>query len=133
RLLESGLREEGCSVIVAGDGASAVEQMRHSVFDVLVLDVMLPRLDGFSVARILRREEYQTPILFLTARDRTIDIVNGLNLGADDYLTKPFSFEVLVARVRALARRVSTNPPQAWRIGGLYINSDTREVRRHGK
>ncbi len=132
-LLRRGLSEDGCTVDVAADGQAAIEHTRNRLFDVLILDVMLPRLDGFAVTRILRRDGCQTPILFLTARDRTADVVNGLNLGGDDYLIKPFSFEVLVARVRALARRVTANPPRAWRIAGLYINSDSREVLRHGK
>jgi DNA-binding response OmpR family regulator len=132
-LLARGLAEEGFAVELARDGAAAVALVRRSLFDVLVLDVMLPRLDGFAITRILRQEGCRTPILFLTARDRTADVVNGLNLGADDYLTKPFSFEELVARIHALSRRISAGVPAAFRIAGLYIDCDSRMAQRHGR
>src|ERR1700760_2896870 len=101
-LLRRGLEEEGMSVTVSRDGAEALEIAQASGFDVIVLDVMLPGMDGFTVARRLREARNRTPILMLTARDADRDVVTGLNLGADDYLIKPFSFEILLARIRAV-------------------------------
>lgn len=99
-----GLEEEGNRVTVCFDGAEGLHAAQKSRFDVLVLDVMLPFLDGFEVTRRLRREKIATPIILLTGRDAPQDIVRGLDAGADDYLTKPFSFEVLLARLRARTR-----------------------------
>ena len=101
-LLRQGLSEEGHTVVVASEGRGGLAAAETGGFDLLLLDVMLPGLDGFSIARRLRAQRNQTPILMLTARDATPDIVEGLDVGADDYLTKPFSLEVLFARVRAL-------------------------------
>src|ERR1051326_6923285 len=98
-LLRRGLTEEGHSVVVARDGAEGLEIARLSPFDVIVLDVMLPRMDGLALTRKLREGRNQTPVLLLTARDQAADIVKGLDCGADDYLAKPFSFEILLARV----------------------------------
>jgi len=132
-LLGRGLREEGFAVDLTADGASALELAGRVAFDVLVLDVMLPRLDGFAVTRILRGQGCHTPILFLTARDRTADVVSGLNLGGDDYLTKPFSFEELVARIRALSRRISAATPASWSVAGLYIDSEAKTAQYRGR
>jgi DNA-binding response OmpR family regulator len=104
-LLTQGLEEESYQVSVARDGRAALELSSTQAFDVILLDVMLPQMDGLEVARQLRRREEATPVLMLTARDALGDIVNGLDAGADDYLTKPFSFVELLARMRALARR----------------------------
>ena len=104
-LLQQGLREEGFSVTVSRHGVEALSIAQSSNFDVIVLDVMLPGLDGFTIARRLREAHNQTPILMLTARDADQDVIAGLNLGADDYVTKPFSFDVLLAHVRAVGRR----------------------------
>jgi DNA-binding response OmpR family regulator len=101
-LLRQGLSEEGFAVTVSGNGRDALGMAQASAFDVIVLDVMLPGIDGFTVARRLREARNRTPILMLTARDADRDVITGLNLGADDYLTKPFSFEVLLARIRRL-------------------------------
>ena len=101
---------------VALDGPGGLDLARAGEFELILLDVMLPGLDGFEVAQRLRRAGNRTPILMLTARDASPDIVRGLDLGADDYLTKPFSFEVLLARVRALMRRgPAPQPPQLYR------------------
>jgi len=108
-LLEQTLHEEGHQVVLARDGRQAFEIARCSPFDVIVLDVMLPGLDGMAVARKLRERGNQTPVLMLTARDAPADIVKGLNSGADDYLTKPFSLDILLARVRAVSRRGAYN------------------------
>src|ERR1700722_11971405 len=107
-LLQKGLAEESHMVSVASDGRTGLEMAEAYPFDVIVLDWMLPRMDGLEVARRLRRERNATPILMLTARDDVPDIVKGLDAGADDYLTKPFSFAEFLARLRALARRPKT-------------------------
>ena len=104
-LLTRGLEEESYQVSVARDGRAALELTAAEAFDVILLDVMLPHLDGLEVAKQLRRREEETPVLMLTARDALGDIVKGLDSGADDYLTKPFSFVELLARMRALVRR----------------------------
>src|SRR5512147_3053928 len=103
--IEQGLREEGYAVDVAPDGDEATMLAHVYDYDLVVLDVMLPKKNGLQVAAELRREGRRTPILMLTARDSTEDVVRGLDAGADDYLTKPFAFDELVARVRALGRR----------------------------
>src|SRR5258706_5114031 len=104
-LLRRGLTQQGHKVEVAVDGLKGLERSQSKSFDVIVLDVMLPGMDGLHVAKRLRAGGIRTPILMLTARDSVPDIVRGLDVGADDYLTKPFSFEVLVARLRAMGRR----------------------------
>jgi DNA-binding response OmpR family regulator len=129
-LLRKGLEEEGYAVTVASDGRSAVEVVLAGRFDLILLDIMLPGFDGFEVAQRLRREGLQVPILMLTARDATPDIVHGLDLGADDYLTKPFSFEVLLARVRALVRRGPAAQPACLRVGDLELDPGAHEVRK---
>ena len=129
-LLRQGLTEDGHAVTVANDGHEGLSLAQGSAFDLIVLDVMLPGPDGFAIARQLRQQRNRTPILMLTARDATRDIVEGLNLGADDYLTKPFSFEVLLARVRAVGRR-GPIPQAVWlQVADLTMNQGTREVRR---
>lgn len=129
-LLRQGLAEEGHVVTVALEGREALSVAANAAFDLILLDVMLPGLDGFAVARRLRAQRNQTPILMLTARDAPSDIVEGLNLGADDYLTKPFSFEVLLARVRAVARRGPIPRPVHFKLGNLTMDEGTREARR---
>jgi len=129
-LLRQGLSEEGYAVAVARDGAEGASIAEGGGFDLILLDVMLPVMDGFSVARRIRARHDQTPILMLTARDSTKDVVEGLNLGADDYVTKPFSFDVLFARIRAVARRGPVPRPVAFESGDLTLDPGTREVRR---
>ena len=129
-LLQQGLEEEGHSVMLAGDGRDGLAMAESHAFDAIVLDVMLPGLDGFSVARKLRAARNQTPILMLTARDATHDIVQGLNLGADDYLVKPFSFEVLLARLRAVSRRGAIAEPPVLQVADLTLNPAARDVTR---
>ena len=132
-LLRQGLAEEGHSVTVATEGRQGLAMAEAAEFDLIILDVMLPGLSGFEIAQRLRAKRNQTPILMLTARDATDDVVKGLNLGADDYLTKPFSFEVLLARVRALGRRGPIPVPVLLKVAGLTVNQGTRDVSRGGR
>lgn len=127
-LLKKGLEEENHSVTLAFDGREALEFGELYEFDVIVLDLMLPKIDGFEVARRLRRSKNETPILMLTARDAAPDIVKGLDLGADDYLTKPFSFEVFLARLRAIARRGSSPRPACLVVADLKLDPAARRV-----
>lgn len=108
--LQRGLRAEGVDVDVALDGVDGLWRAREFPYDLLVLDIMLPGVNGYEICRTLRGEGHSLPILMLTAKDGEYDIAEGLELGADDYLTKPFSFVELVARVRALARRATSTP-----------------------
>jgi DNA-binding response OmpR family regulator len=132
-LLRQGLSEERHSVVLASDGREALSMAESNSFDLILLDVMLPGLDGFTVARRLRAAQNQTPILMLTARDSNRDMVEGLNLGADDYLTKPFSFDVLFARVRAVGRRGPIPQPVYLKAADVILNQSTREVTRAGR
>jgi DNA-binding response OmpR family regulator len=129
-LLRQGLTEEGHAVVVAQDGRMGLSFAEGEAFDLLLVDVMLPGVDGFTIVRRLRARQNRTPILMLTARDAIRDIVEGLNLGADDYLTKPFSFQELFARVRAAGRRGPVAQAVWLRAGDLTLNQGTREVRR---
>jgi DNA-binding response OmpR family regulator len=124
------LQEENHSVVSVGDGGAAVKAGYEQRFDAIVLDVMLPSLDGFEVTRRLRRSKVNTPILLLTARDADRDIVKGLDAGADDYITKPFSFDVLLARLRARTRDVSGEPQFV--CGDLVLDTDRHEASRKG-
>ncbi len=132
-LLRQGLEEEHHAVAVARDGEIGLSIARTRMFDVIVLDVMLPKLDGISVARRLRDERDPTPILMLTARDQAPDIVRGLDSGADDYLTKPFSFEVFLARLRSVSRRGPIPHPVRLRVADLELDTATRAVHRAGR
>lgn len=127
-LLKKGFEEEGYVVTVALDGPTGLAIARAGEFELIMLDVMMPGIDGFEVAKRLRGAGDQTPILMLTARDASTDIVQGLDLGADDYLTKPFSFEVLLARVRALLRRGSAVTLPKLTIATLTLDPATRAV-----
>ena len=123
------LEDERHSVLVCHDGAAALRAGQLHAFDIIILDVMMPFMDGLEVTRRLRRESIRTPILLLTARDAPEEVVRGLDSGADDYLTKPFSFDVLVARVRARTRNAPRDG-QRLRFADLLIDQDTREVSR---
>lgn len=131
-LLTQGLSEEGHAVVAVQDGVEGLSAARTRAFDVLVLDVMLPRMDGVSLARRLRDEGDSTPILMLTARDQPADVVRGLDNGADDYLAKPFSFEVFLARLRSVSRRGAIPQPVRLRVADLELDPATREVERAG-
>lgn len=132
-LLRQGLSEENHTVCVANDGIAAVELARLYEFDAIVLDVMLPRVDGFEVARRLRAAHCEVPILMLTARDTVPDITRGLDAGADDYLIKPFAFAVLLARLRAITRRTAPPVAMVLSLADLELNPSTQRVTRAGK
>jgi len=129
-LLRRGLTEEGHHVVVARDGATGFEMARAAQFDVIVLDMMLPQMDGLTVARRLRAAHNQTPILVLTAKDAAPDVIRGLDAGADDYLTKPFSFEILLARLRAVSRRGVIAQPACLTAADVTLDPATRRVTR---
>jgi two-component system, OmpR family, response regulator len=128
-----GLRGEGYAVDVAGRGDDAVVQARVHDYDVVILDVMLPGLDGVSVCRTLREAGRWSPVLMLTARDGVADRIRGLDAGADDYLVKPFDFGELVARVRALLRRGAPERPAVVVAGDLAVDPASRSVTRAGR
>ena len=132
-ILQHGLGEEGHSVIVSSEGHEALSIASNYPFDVILLDVMLPGLDGFAIARKLRTAHIGTPILMLTAKDSIRDMVRGLDMGADDYLTKPFSFELLLARLRALTRRGKDARPPVLEVGSLRLDPAAHDVTRNGR
>jgi two-component system, OmpR family, response regulator len=131
-LLRRALEEEGYAVDVAVNGADGVWFGTENEYDAIVLDLMLPDVDGFDVCRKLREAGRWSPVLMLTARDAVADRVAGLDAGADDYLTKPFSIAELLARLRALIRRGAVERPAVLRAGDLTLDPTTRSVRRGG-
>jgi DNA-binding response OmpR family regulator len=130
--LRTGLEAEGFAVDVAHDGEEGLWYAREHEYDAMLLDIMLPRVNGHEVCRILRAEEIWTPILMLTARDGVQDQVRALDTGADDYVTKPFSFQVLLARLRSVLRRGSPERPAVLTVGDLTLDPATRAVTRAG-
>ncbi|WP_435298478.1 response regulator transcription factor [Timonella sp. A28] len=133
-LLATSLRFAGFEVFAADDGSSAIELISNTEPDLVVLDVMLPDMDGFTVTRRLREKGIHTPILFLTARDDTSDKINGLTVGGDDYVTKPFSLEEVVARIRAVLRRTHKveESDAILRFADIELDDDSHEVKRAG-
>ncbi len=131
--LEDDLKLEGFEVEVARDGEAASQRARQQPFDLIILDVLLPRKDGFEVCRELRRAGLRTPIILLTAKTQESDKVLGLELGADDYVTKPFSPRELRARVKALLRRAAGDLPEVYRFGDVEVDFTRCELRRAGK
>ena len=127
-LLKRGLTEDGHVADVAPSGEDAVWMALSAPYDVIVLDVMLPGIDGFATCRELRKREVWTPVLMLTARDAVEDRVEGLDTGADDYLVKPFSFAELIARLRALARRAPVERPSVVAVGDLRLDPAARRA-----
>lgn len=131
--LKKGLREENYAVDVCHDGEEAVFQIQVNQYDLVILDVMLPVKNGFSVCREIRQEGILTPVLMLTARDRLEDKVKGLQEGADDYLAKPFAFEELLARIKALLRRSQDYKTRTLKVGELELDPVSRKITREGK
>jgi DNA-binding response OmpR family regulator len=128
RALSRGLVADGFAVEVAADGADGLERARHEDFDAVLLDVMLPRMSGYDVVRTLRRERNWVPVLMLSAKDGEHDQADGLDYGADDYLTKPFSYVVLLARLRSLLRRAPQPRPVVLSSGDVRLDPATRQV-----
>jgi len=133
KLLKKGLEEEGHSVMLAHDGVEGFEMSQTYSFDVMILDIMLPGLTGFEVVRRLRAAKNHVPVLMLTALDAVSDIVKGLHLGGDDYLTKPFAFHELLARLEAISRRGPVERLPKLQIADLVLDSVTRTVTRAEK
>jgi DNA-binding response OmpR family regulator len=133
RFLKQGLEEEGHTVDVAGDGEQGAQLGHLNPYDLIVLDIQLPRKNGLELSRELRREGVETPILMLTGRDATQDVVRGLDAGADDYLTKPFAFDELVARVRALTRRQATGVSGILRYDDVELDRLRGVATRNGR
>jgi two-component system copper resistance phosphate regulon response regulator CusR len=128
--LRDGLQDHGWKIDIAKDGSEGLQLARSSSYDLLLLDVMLPTLDGWAILRQLRTEAVLTPVIFLTARDEVTDRIKGLDLGADDYLVKPFAFSELFARIRSILRRGPDRLPTNIRIAELEINLVTHVVTR---
>jgi DNA-binding response OmpR family regulator len=131
--LRRGLQAEGFTCDVANDGPDGLWMATESTYDLIVLDLMLPGRNGFQVCADLRARDNWTPILMLTAKHGDLDQAEALDTGADDYLSKPFSFAVLVARIRALVRRAAGRPPAPVTVGDLHIDPATRRVSRAGR
>src|SRR3954470_6075534 len=130
--LQRGLQAEGFAVDLAGDGPTGLELARHGGYDAMILDIMLPGLSGYRVVQALRAEKNWVPVLMLSAKNGEHDQADGLDCGADDYLTKPFSYLVLLARVRALLRRGTPARPSVLAAGDLTLDPASRRVRRDG-
>ena len=130
RSLKEGLEDEAYAVDVANDGSEGYRTAVADDYDVIILDIMLPEMNGYEVCRALRNDGEKTPILMLTARDTERDIVEGLDTGADDYLAKPFSFDVLLARIRALLRRPNEKLEEILQVGDLKLDPSSKKVMR---
>lgn len=133
QFVQQGLAEAGYAVDVAADGHSGLNYALAAEYDIIVLDIMLPQIDGLQLLRQLRGERIKTPVLLLTARDAVEDRVQGLDAGADEYLSKPFAFTELLARLRALLRRPPLQADTILRVADLEMDVASREVRRAGK
>ena len=132
-VIKQGLSEEGYAVDVAYNGEDGLFMAENEPSDLIILDIMLPIVDGMTILKKVRKRGIKSPVLMLTAKDALFDKVSGLDSGADDYLTKPFLFEELLARIRALLRRSSEVKTSMMEIGDLVINMATHEVKRRGK
>ena len=133
QFIRQGLTEAGYAVDVASDGREGLSYVLAAEYDAMILDIMLPKMNGLEMLRELRNQRVKTPVLLLTARDRVDDRVRGLDTGADDYLAKPFAFPELLARLRALLRRPPLQAGTVLKMADLEMNTATREIRRAGK
>ncbi len=129
-LLKKGLQEQGFQVDISADGEDGLERATTTPYDAIVIDIMLPKRDGLSVLKTLRTRKVTAPVMIITARGDVNERVEGLNLGADDYMAKPFSMDEVVARIRALVRRVTGETITLYKVGDLMMNLVTREVLR---
>ena len=129
-LLKKGLQEQGFQVDISGDGEDGLERATKNPYDAIVIDIMLPKRDGLSVLKTLRTRKVTAPVMIITARGDVNERIEGLNLGADDYMAKPFSMDEVVARIRALIRRVTGETITLYKVGDLMMNLVTREVLR---
>ena len=131
--VKKGLRESYFAVDVAYDGEEGLYLALHERYDLLILDIMLPKMDGVEILKAMRERGIDTPVIFLTAKDAETDIVKGLNVGADDYMVKPFSINELLARVRAILRRAKAERASELKVGDLTMNLKTHKVFRGGR
>lgn len=131
--IKEGLEQESYAVDVEHDGDDGLRAALNEPYDLIILDIMLPTLDGVTVCREIRKAEITTPILMLTAKSQSHDVVTGLDAGADDYLAKPFSFDILLARIRALLRRPQDTQTDILSIGDLTLELSSRTLTRHGQ
>lgn len=131
--LKKGLRQESYAVDIAHDGETGLNEALYEDYDAIILDIMLPERDGLSLLTELRKNRKNTPVLMLTAKDTLPDKIKGLDMGADDYLAKPFEFEELLARLRAILRRPKQHLPATLRCGDLELDTNTKKVSRAGK
>ena len=131
--IRKGISAEGYEVEVAYDGRTGLSLFRRDIYDIIILDVNLPQMNGFELCRMVRSENETIPVLMLTALDSMADKSDGFNAGADDYLAKPFEFQELLLRIRALTRRIGSKPKQVLRLADLELNLDTKAVTRAGK
>ena len=129
-LLKKGLQEQGFEVDISADGEDGLERATTTPYDAIVIDIMLPKSDGLSVLKTLRTRKVTAPVMIITARGDVNERVEGLNLGADDYMAKPFSMDEVVARIRALVRRVTGETITLYKVGDLVMNLVTREISR---
>jgi len=132
KILEKGFKEEGYGVDIASDGEEGLYMAENILYDAIILDIMLPKVDGLTILSTIRKKDIATPVVMLTARDTTGDKITGLDTGADDYMTKPFDFDELLARVRSLVRRKSSVKEAVIRIDDLEINTASHTVKRGG-
>lgn len=135
KLVKDGLENEGFAVDWLEDGESAQLriELNHEDYDLILLDLMLPKRDGLTVCKNIREQHIHTPVLMLTAKDSQEDIITGLNYGADDYLVKPFSFEILLARIRAILRRPSAVLPTEMRVKDMKLDTGAKKAFRNGQ
>ncbi|WP_375444561.1 response regulator [uncultured Fibrella sp.] len=131
--IRKGIAAEGYEVDVAYDGRSGLSLFRREIYDIIILDVNLPNMNGFDLCRLIRSENEAVPVLMLTALDSLADKSDGFNAGADDYLAKPFEFQELLLRLRALTRRIGSKPKQVLQLADLELNLDSKTVTRAGK
>lgn len=133
RVIAKKLKSEGYSVDCCHDGEEALDCLALAEYDAVILDVMMPKKDGYQVVKTMRQKNLQTPVIFLTAKDTVEDKVKGLDLGANDYLVKPFSFRELMARLRVMTRLSSRNATNRFTAGDLVLDADSRRVTRGGQ